>query len=173
MSVLRRLSTAPDAIPDRFAGALSHLTSNGTVPEELDPGHPNATESRLLASDLGTDQGALYAFPTDKGQVCFIFTSGPYAGCVQQFGGEVGIPYVVVGPDKYYTGSGTEVFGLVPDSVVAIDATVDGKRQPAQVKNNSFFIQLDAPSAYLSNLVIEYAGGTTDVVPIAPPPADQ
>jgi hypothetical protein len=124
-------------------------------------------------SRLGKRNGALYALPTDKGSVCFVFTDGPYGGCVPTFGGDMPVPNVIVDPDQYGSGDPTQTFGLAPNSVAEIDVVVNGKRYKAELANNAYFYELADPSASPSRLVVSYKDGASVVMDIAAPPASE
>jgi hypothetical protein len=171
MKVFGNTAAPTDSIPAKFDGLVARLTPPSSVQQELNPGAPNPEDSRLVLSDLGTTQASLYAFPTDKGNVCFIFTGGPVAGCVPSFGGQVAVPYSTIDPDQDFSGQGTEVFGLAPDSVRSIKVLVNGDEYPARLDNNAYFYQLQDGAAFPSALEVTYDDGTVANISIAPPPS--
>jgi hypothetical protein len=175
MSVLGKPSTTVDAIPDSAKGMLSHFNppAGSGVSVSLDPGALETSSSHRLLTGLGKNNGEIYAIPTDKGNVCFIFTGGPNGGCVPAFGGDVPVPNVISDPDQYWSGTPTEVLGLAPDSVIEIDVVVNGQEHRAQLANNAYFYELSDAAEYPTGLVVSYRDGTYAKMDLAVAPPQQ
>jgi hypothetical protein len=166
MQVLTQPRTAADVIPSSFAPALSAFLTSDSVDEALRPGALESSRSHRLLADLGAAHASLYALPTNKGRVCFIFADPEpkFGGCVSSFGGDVAIPRVVG------DGQPREVFGLVPDSVTSVGVVDEGAEHDAVVQNNAYYYQLGSPLSYPEAIVVTYADGTTTREKIPPPP---
>jgi len=175
MSVFGNPRTSLDVLPDSASEVIDSFTPppGSAVSESLQPGAVDVTKTHRLLSALGKGGSALYAMPTKKGNVCFFFTGGPYGGCVPSFGGELPVPDVIADPDQYWSGDPTEIFGLAPDSVVAINVVVNGQQHEARLANNAYFYELSDATEYPTQLVVEYRDGTSATMDLGSSPPQQ
>jgi len=166
MRVLATSRTAADVIPASFAPMLSTFLPGDSVAEAQRPGALESSRSHRLLADLGPAHAVMYALPTNKGQVCFIFADPEpkSGGCVPTFGGDAGIPRIIGG------GRPREVYGLVPDSVTSVGVVEQGAEHDAVVQNNAYYYRLVSTSGYPEAIVVTYADGTTTTENIPPPP---
>lgn len=162
MSVFASPANASDALPASLEEHVARFAGKDGVPAAQDPGSLSTADSRKLLVDAGNDKADLYAFPTAKGRVCMIFTSGPVGGCFATFGGLSPVPFLL-------SGSPVEVFGLVPDNVTDVDVVVNGVAHAAQVQTNAFFYQLADSADFPEALSVTYRDGASARVEIPRP----
>jgi hypothetical protein len=144
--------------PATNAGVSSLPSAIGSVGADVAP----APGSVHLLFDA--DGVSLYAWPYGSSRVCRLDTNGN-AGCIASFA--LPFSYTIADPDYLGKGSPTYVLGLVPDGVTSVDVVVDGKSQPAQVKNNVAYYRLEDASTYpdaIQAFEVTFADGTTQTI---------
>jgi hypothetical protein len=161
LAVFARPRTKEDVPSGRVAAVLADLEGQEQVSPALRPGTPSLRSSRLLLADVGSWHGSIYAAPTERGNVCYLVTSGPEtcpAGFTQAFPVDV----MVFDRDEVGRGSPAAVAGLVPNDVAGVTVMVDGAGHPARIDNNAYFYELgDATAVSPESLVIRYRDGTS------------
>lgn len=157
MAVFSRTRSSADAVPAADVAKEAALgVDDINVPGDQRPGTPNNNRSHLLLDHVGISDAAVYAVPTDKGRVCFIFTAGA-EGCVAAFTDQVPTAYVLLPPD---------IVGLVPDSVTRVTVRVNGSEQDATLRNGAFFYELQ-PNAAAQAITLYYDDGHSRSVDVA------
>jgi hypothetical protein len=159
MAAFERPRSAGDAIPqERVASELSLNEAPG-VQEELLPGKAHLSDSRLLLSDLGSDNAGFWAYPTGKGWVCQVVSFA--GGCVDDFSHFEG--RVSVGVAQAQSGDPVSVFGLAPNDVTGVEVVLDGVAHPAMFGNNAYFYESPGPGncgESVEGLIVHYADGS-------------
>jgi hypothetical protein len=156
LAVFARPRTKADVPPPAVAATLGNLEGQEQVSEALRPGKPDIRSSRLLLDDVGSWHGAIYAAPTDRGNVCYYVTVGPET-CPVGFTQDFPVDVTIFDRDEVGGGSPAAVTGLAPDDVTAITVVVAGVGHPARLDNNAYFYELaDASVRSPDSLVIHY-----------------
>jgi hypothetical protein len=123
---------------------------------------------RVLLDRAGTGRRAVYAVETEYGRVCFGLTRGP-SGCIEGFPAHLPATYTIGDPDVAGSGEPVHLFGLLEDSVTAVEVEVAGDLYPALVGKNSYFFEV--PSSALEPqdvdaLILRLSDGTRQRVPL-------
>lgn len=153
----------PATDADRTAGkAADGLLESGDELEEL-PDHVREevalgdvihAEGRLLLAGLGGEEDTLYAAPTTKDNVAYALLPNGGGGCTAP------------GPDGLIlAGSGSKaslvVYGLVGDSVVAVDVVLNGEAHRARMGEHAFGLRVaEAAFQELDAVLLHRADGT-------------
>jgi hypothetical protein len=121
------------------------------------------SEGRLLLAGLGGDADMLYAAPTDNDAVAHALLPNGGGGCSHP------------GPDGIELGWHQDeagdlvVFGLVGDSVEAVDLLVGRRFQHARMGENAFGLRLEnTAGADLRRVVLRRCDGTTNEFELSP-----
>lgn len=161
--VFRRPSTAADRAA---AASARDLLEIGDLPPDLPQQARKALalgdvlheDGRLVLSGLGGDQDALFAAPTRTDYVAY--TVLPNGG-----GGTA-----AAGPDGLILAGATSkaavlVYGLVGDSVVAVDLVVDGETRRARMGENAFGLRIGGTTQdEFEAVLLRRADGTTNTL---------
>jgi hypothetical protein len=150
------LKTAPSLTPSQLKQLLAQapdLTPPASQPPEWTPGQALMHQARVLMTDAGTAKRTIYAYPTSRGRVCTVLTDYS-SGCLDGFRDRFA--------DVDFTYGRGIVWGLVPNSVRAVDVYVGGVRRPARLENNVYFFEGDTPQ----QLVVHFRDGSTKSVVI-------
>jgi hypothetical protein len=166
LAVFNRPRTKADAPPPAVARTLSDLEGQEQVNEALRPGKPDIRSSRLLLDDVGSWHGAIYAAPTNRGNVCYFVTVGPET-CPAGFTQDFPVDVMIFDRDEVGGGSPAAVAGLVPNDVAAVTVVVAGVGHPARLDNNAYFYELpNAEFRSPESLVIRYRDRSTLTMPL-------
>jgi hypothetical protein len=159
LAVFSRPAKESDSLPPSVLGDASSLNGTPDIEESLRPGRPDLGKVRLVLSGVGQGDLSLYAFPTDKGQACFLVPDGG-ATCVQEFTQSQPVGLIIFDRDALDAGEPTVVAGLVPDNVTGVEVLVGGVRHLAVLANNGYLHELDA-GAWPQAIIVGYKDGTT------------
>jgi hypothetical protein len=168
LAIFSRPRTKADAPPPAVAATLADLEGQKQVSDALRPGTPDLLSSRLLLADVGSWHGAIYAAPTERGNVCYLVTGGPET-CPSGFTQAFPVDVMVFDRDEVGRGNPAAVAGLVPDDVAAVTVVVEGAGHPARLDGNAYFYELDDPLAVSpQSLLIRYRDGTSLTMRLPP-----
>jgi hypothetical protein len=148
------LKTAPSLTPSQLKQLLAEapdLTPPASQPADWTPGKALMHQARVLMTNVGTAKRTIYAYPTSRGRVCAVLTDYS-SGCLDGFRDRFA--------DVDFTYGRGIVWGLVPNSVAAVDVDAAGIRRPARLENNVYFFEGDAPQ----QLVVRFRDGSTKSV---------
>ena len=145
MSVFSRPRTEEDVLPSRLLYRLkgnhcgewqrSH-DDDGCIGEAI------ADQSRLLLTNLGVRETALYAWPTTNGWVCWAWAEGA-GGCIPHFTAEQPrVAFMGIDPDDEGIGYPGTLVGIAADDVASAEVQVRGVRHAATVESNGVFYEL-------------------------------
>lgn len=182
-------SPRPEKLPaaKAMASVFSH-PSTGRVPravvaavtrmaKTVHVGTVIAKHGRLLLSDLGPKHRSIYAFPTTRGEVCYVITGhGPArirgglgSGCKKAF--LVGEPASIDGGSLYFpptSGPPAELAGLTKDGVRRVQVVVHGTPHRAVFGHDAWYFRFPnnhtSPTA-AKKLVVTLEDGSTKTVP--------
>jgi hypothetical protein len=163
---LEKASATP--IPTAVSDEASSLTSNAPSGQPDLPGDVSVNEGRLLLSNLGPADRAIYLFPTAKGGICFVIT-GLSSGCKLAF--PIGQPATVDGSVEYYpssSGPPTELAGLTKDGVTGVQVVVAGTPHDAVFGNDAWYYRFpdnQTPATAATDLIVTLQDGSTVDVP--------
>jgi hypothetical protein len=150
------------------AAILGDLEGQEQVSPALRVGTPSLRSSRRLLADVGSWHGAIYAAPTERGNVCYLVTGGPET-CPAGFSQMSPVDVMVFDRDELRRGSPAAVAGLAPNDVAGVTVVVEGTGHPARIDNNAYFYELYDPTAGSpESLVIRYRDGTSLTMPLPP-----
>jgi hypothetical protein len=150
------LKTAPSLTPSQLKQLLAQapdLTPPASQPADWTPGQALMHQARVLMTNAGVAKRTIYAYPTSRGRVCAVltdYTSGCLDGFRDRFA-DIDLTY----------GRGI-VWGLVPNSVTAVDVYAGGVRRPARLENNVYFFEGGAAQ----QLVVHFRDDSTKSVAI-------
>jgi hypothetical protein len=150
------LKTAPALTPSQLRQLVAEapdLTPPASQPPDWTPGQALMRQARVLMTDAGTARRTIYAYPTSRGRVCAVLT-GYSSGCLDGFRDRFA--------DVDYTFGRGIVWGLAPNSVIAVDVYVAGGSRAARLENNVYFFEGGAPQ----RLVVHFRDGSTKSVAI-------
>jgi hypothetical protein len=166
LAVFARPRTKADVPPPAVAATLADLEGQERVSEALRPGTPDLRSSRLLLDDVGSWHGAIYAAPTDRGNVCYFVTVGPET-CPAGFTQDFPVDVMIFDRDEVGGGSPAAVAGLAPNDVAAVTVVVAGVGHPARLDNNAYFYErANAAVRSPESLVIRYRDRSTLRMPL-------
>lgn len=155
-----------DVLPPAAAATLGSLEGQEQVSSALRPGTPDLRSSRLLLADVGWWHGAIYAAPTERGNVCYLVTGGPET-CPTGFTQASPVDTMIFDRDEVGRGHPAAVAGLVPDDVSSVTVVVGGVGHPARMGDNAYFYELADPAASSpESLLVRYRDGTSLTVPL-------
>jgi hypothetical protein len=146
-------------------------TLTGGADTSMLPGRASLGRGAVLLQNVGVSRRTLYAFPTDRGRVCFALTDVG-AGCTDGFSNAVPVNVTVGKPDGKPTGSGEPivVWGIASNAVKQINVVINGSSHAATLSRNAFFYQLssNATSAEeVQSLVVTLRGGATRTIDLS------
>lgn len=168
LAVFSRSRAKSDTPPPAVAATLADLEGQEQVSDALRPGTPSLPSSRLLLADVGSWHGAIYAAPTERGNVCYLVTGGPET-CPIRFTQAFPVDAMVFDRDEVGRGHPAVVAGLVPNDAAAVTVVVEGVGHRARIGDNAFFYELENPLAPSPQaLVIRYRDGTSLEMPLPP-----
>ncbi len=146
-------------------GWLSDKTPATKAVQSLDASaSPGAT--RVLLSNLGSEQRTLSADATPGGAVCLTL-SGFSRQCIPTLLARQQISFFVWSTTG--TGGPALIWGIARDSVRSVDAvSADGQTTRAQLANDAFFVELS--DGLPVKLVANLADGSSVTRPISPCP---
>lgn len=156
---------AAEQLADMFATPSSaqipaDVRAMAALPSPDQNGVAIMSKIRPVRDDLGPAGSTIYAFPTTKGQVCFVLTGGP-ASCMPRFDhGSNGASYLSFNQ----AGAPLTVFGLTAPDVVGVDVVVAGTSHPATLGGRAYYYRAtDMSVAYtdITALVIRFRDGTS------------
>lgn len=153
---------SPGDVPPRDLAAQanhSFVTDAAIVAEKLRPGALDHARGRLLLANLGAERRSVYAWPTQKGQVCFVIT-GLSGGCEEQFTEAHPFSYVYGDPDRLGSGKPMLIAGLVSDGVTRVEVIAAGRGYEAMLGNNAYFLELDSSVVAPDRIVAHYSDGS-------------
>ncbi len=144
------------------------VAAEGAMPDPDSMGGAVEAKARLVRPDLPGSHGRIYAFPTTKGDVCFVVTEGTDPGaCVDRFSrSSSGSPVGVV---VYWTrGMPLTVAGIAPPGVVGVDAVIDGQTYQASLVKSGFYVRSPdlTGTAKVTAVIVHYRDGTTLTRPV-------
>lgn len=150
------LKTAPSLTPWQLKELLAQapdLTPPASQPADWTPGQALMHQARVLMTDVGRAKRTIYAYPTSRGRVCAVLTDYS-SGCLDGFRDRFG--------DVDFTYGRGIVWGLVPNSVTAVDVYAAGVTQTARLENNVYFFEGGSPQ----QLIVHFRDSTTKSVAI-------
>lgn len=166
LAVFERGQTPRDAVPASVAATLRGLEGNADVVDELRPGQLVLERSRLLLADLDARGADLYAFPSEKGRICYALTAGPQ-GCVGRFSVEQPVSWSVFDHDGLGAGRPTAVFELTPNNIKGVDVGVGGTTRAARMANNAYFLEMSDGTALPDRLIVRFANGRSTTIDLS------
>lgn len=158
MAVFHQPALPTTATPADVARRLDSLPPS-------DHGRGLGREVRVLARDMGVAKTTVYAFPTERGAVCYVaVAASSTASCVPpdfpSMRGRLGnLGWMI------YFGADTRltVLGVAMDSVVGVDVVLNSGVERARLVRNSFFWESrdgDTPRTALKALIARQRDGT-------------
>ena len=130
----------------------------------------------LLSAHVGSEERAIYAFPTSNGWVCFVM-DGLGSSCKSAF--PVGEPATVDGGSLYFpasSGPPGELAGFTEDGVTNVQVVIGGTAYDAVLGNHAWYFQYpdnQTPATAATKVIVTLKDGSTAMVPtnITAPPA--
>jgi hypothetical protein len=162
-------AVASDSLPAAAAAEIADLaTGQSAANPGARIGSTSAATSRLLLKGLGGSNVSLYGVPTDKGEVCTVF-SAVYGspGCFSRFTADSPISFDVRDVDAVGSGAPAIVDGLVPNTVSSVDVVVGGKAEAATLGKSAFFYELSDATQWPDAILVHYRSGAQQSFPIA------
>jgi hypothetical protein len=150
--------TSADVLPTQLGHLVAVMNANpANVPDDLYEGQEIATQSRLLANNLGRGNASVYVYPTTKGRVCFVGSVGPTGGCVT-----AAEPVGWI-QSRVATASGNDlvVYGIAPNDVVSVNVIVGGASVTATLAHNLFFFEEPVSKSAPTSIVVTRRNGTS------------
>jgi hypothetical protein len=144
MRVFSRPRTEEDVLPSRLfyrlkgnhCGEWQRSHDGGCIGEAI------ADQSRLLLTNVGVRETALYAWPTTNGWVCWAWAEGA-GGCIAHFTVEQPrVAFMGIDPDDEGIGYPGTLVGIAADNVASAEVQVRGVRHAATVESNGVFYEL-------------------------------
>lgn len=156
--VLQRPRNAMDAMPARLQTAVVAMNAQ---PAGVDPalfeGLQLPAQSRLLLADAGSLGIDIYGYPTSKGRVCFLMSSGA-GGCVSR-DHPVGWIETAPGASELREGVLIRIAGIVPNNVRSVYVSLAGALEAARHDNNAFYWETRWSGTAPAELVLTYTNG--------------
>jgi hypothetical protein len=158
--------TPSAAMPSSVDGEVTSLVAGAPLQDAL--GKVLLGHGRVLLSNLGPDGRAIYAYPTDNGQVCVVMT-GLGDGCMRAF--LVGEPVAVTGgsyADPPQSGPPAEFAGLTQDNVTGVQIVVNGTPHDTVFGNDAWYYRFpdnQTPDTAATALLVTLKDGSTVTVP--------
>ena len=128
-------------------------------------GTPLPKDARDLATDLGTDNDTITAFPTSKGAVCYmILGAGSCADLKTWPWNTVGFTFSIFSTRA----GGARVFGIASEKVASVSVVIGGVPHATILENHALYYQLP-PGAHQSEIQrigATWKDGSTHAVPV-------
>lgn len=161
-------------IPSAVSSQVAALPSGAPPGQTNLPGKVLVAQGRLLLSSLGPNDRAIYAFPTQDGEVCYAIdspgtSSGLGEGCFKAF--IAGEPATVGGGSFYFppqSGPPGEIAGLTEDGVIRVQVVVNGVPHDAVLGNDAWYYRFpdnQTPATDATSLIVTMRDGSTVNVP--------
>lgn len=154
------------AIPSSVDSEITSLVAGAPTQDAL--GQVLLDQGRVLLSNLGPDGRAIYAYPTDNGQVCAVMT-GLGEGCTRAF--LVGEPVTVSGgsySDPPQSGPPAEFAGLTQDNVTGVQIVINGTAHDTVFGNDAWYYRFpdnQTSATAATALLVTLEDGSTVAVP--------